>query len=155
MFTGLGVIDLLLGVSLWLWGNQVRKSVSGRQATAARFAAWAGLWGGFAALAGRLNTSWFLSVEDFAYTSAVSFDLVGIIFISGMLAWTLAFVIFGVLIVRGPMPTWLGILLIACGVLPMIGAIPAWYYIGAIVLGITILVRLRRGTPVLNTSSPD
>jgi hypothetical protein len=154
MFTGVGVTDLMLGASLWLWGNHLRRSFSGGEANAAWFAAWAGLWGGLAALAGRLSTAWFLSVEDLAYTSEVSFDVMGIIFLTGMLAWTIAFVIFGVLIIRGPMPTWLGVVLIACGVLPMIGAIPAWYYLGAIVLGITLLVRLRRGKPVLSTSSP-
>ena len=60
-----------------------------------------------------------------------------------MLAWTTAFVIFGILIIRGSMPTWLGIVLIACGVLPYIGFLPMWYYVGAIVLGITNLVRFR------------
>jgi hypothetical protein len=50
------------------------------------------------------------------------------------------------------MPTWLGIVLILCGLLPAIGALPFWYYLGAIVLGITVLVRLRGGKPVLRAS---
>jgi hypothetical protein len=144
MFTAIGLIDLLLGVSLWLWGTQVRKTASGRQATAATVAAWAGLWGGVAALAGRLGTA-FQSVEDLVYTGEVRFDVIQIVFGTGMLGWTIAFVIFGVLIIRGPMPTWLGIVLIVFGFLPFIGAVPAWYYLGAILLGITGLIRLRDG----------
>jgi hypothetical protein len=142
-FTGIGLTDLLLGASLWLWGKQVRKIVSGGQATAAMVAAWAGLWGGVAGPVGRLRTAWFQRVEDRVFTGEMSFDVVEILFSTGMLAWTIAFVIFGVLIIRGPMPTWLGILLIICAFLPAIGAVPAWYYIGAIVLAITGLIRFR------------
>jgi hypothetical protein len=143
MFTGVGVMDLLLGSSLWLWGTHVRQTVSGRQATAATFASWAGLWGGVVLLATRLTTAWFQSVEDLAYTGEVRLGAVEIMFLTGLLAWTIAFVIFGVLVIRGPMPKWLGIVLIACGVLPYVGFLPFWYYFGAIVLGITVLVRLR------------
>ena len=66
-----------------------------------------------------------------------------IVFLTGMLPWTAAFVIFGILMIRGQMPTWLGIVLIVCAFLPAVGAVPAWYYIGAIVLGVTGLVRFR------------
>jgi predicted PurR-regulated permease PerM len=96
-----------------------------------------------AGLVGRLRTAWFQRVEDRVFTGEMSFDVVEILFSTGMLAWTIAFVIFGVLIIRGPMPTWLGILLIICAFLPAIGAVPAWYYIGAIVLAITGLIRFR------------
>jgi hypothetical protein len=143
VFTGLGLIDLLLGASLWLWGSRVRRTVSGGEATAATIAAWIGLWGGIAGLGARLVPAWFQSVEDFAYTGEVSFDVLGIIFLTAMIAWTIAFVIFGVLIVRGPMPTLVGIVLIVCGLLPYIGFLPLWYYMGAIVLGITGLIRFR------------
>jgi hypothetical protein len=143
VFTGIGLVDLLLGASLWLWGNHVRKTVSGGQATAATVAAWAGLWGGVAGLAGRLRLAWFRSVEDLVFTGGMSFDVWEFVFLTGMLAWTTAFVIFGMLIIRGSMPTWLGIVLIACGVLPYIGFLPMWYYVGAIVLGITNLIRFR------------
>jgi hypothetical protein len=144
-FTAIGLIDLLFGLSLWLWGTQVRKTVSGGQATAATVAAWAGMWGGVAGLSGRLRTGWFQSVEDLVFTGNASFDVMEIIFATGMLAWTTAFVIFGILIIRGPMPTWLGIVLIVFGFLPAIGAVPAWYYIGAILLGVTGLIRFREG----------
>ena len=154
MFTGVGVMDLLLGATLWLWGSQVRKTVSGGQATAATVAAWAGLWGGVAALGYRLRTAWFQSVEDFAYTGETSVGVPEVIFLTALLAWTAAFVIFGVLIIRGPMPKWLGILLIVFGFLPYIGILPFWYYFGAIALGITVLVRLRGGKPLLRTSYP-
>jgi hypothetical protein len=155
MFTGLGVIDLLLGSSLWLWGNQVRRAVPGGSATAATIASWAGLLGGVMALASRVRYAWSQSVDDLvsAATGEVSFEVGLVLFLTALVAWTTAFVIFGVLIVRGPMPTWLGIVLIGCGVLPWAGFLPLWYYIGAIVLGITVLVRLRQGKPVLSTSS--
>ena len=143
IFTAIGLTDLLLGATLWLWGTQMRKTMSAGQATAATVAAWAGLWGGVAALAGRLRTAWFQSVDDLVSTGSASFDVMGIVFLTGMLAWTIAFVIFGILIIRGPMPTWLGIVLIVCAFLPAAGAVPAWYYIGAIVLGVTGLVRFR------------
>ena len=142
-FTGLGLVDMLLGASLWLWGSRVRRPGSGREATAATMAAWVGLWGGIAGLVARPVPAWFQSVEDFATMGDVSFDVLGIIFLTGMLGWTIAFVTFGILIIRGPMPTWLGIVLILCGLLPAIGALPFWYYLGAIVLGITGLVRFR------------
>ena len=143
LFTAIGLIDLLLGASLWLWGTQVAKTMSAGQAKAATMAAWAGLWGGVAALAGRLRTAWFQSVDDLVSTGSASFDVMGIVFLTGMLAWTIAFVIFGILIIRGPMPTWLGIVLIVCAFLPAAGAVPAWYYIGATVLGVTGLLRFR------------
>jgi hypothetical protein len=142
MFTGLGVMGLLLGASLWLWGNQARKTESGRWATAATVAAWTGLWGGVAQLAERLWTA-LQSVEDLAYTGARDLDALAIIALTAWLAWTISFVIFGVLIVRGPMPKWLGIVLIVFGLLPAIGAIPAWYYMGATLLGVTSLVHFR------------
>lgn len=155
MFTGVGLMELLLGASLWLWGIQVRKTVSGGWATAATVAAWAGLWGGVAALAGRHRTAWFQSVEDFAYTGEVRVDVLEIIFQTAFLAWTTAFVIFGILIIRGPMPKWLGIVLIVFGLLPFIGAVPAWYYLGAILLGITGLVRFREArSPKLSGATP-
>jgi hypothetical protein len=143
MFTGVGVMELVLGASIWLWGRQVRKTVSGGWATAATVAVWAGLWGGVAALASRLRLAWFRSVEDLVFTGNASFDFWEIVFLTGMLAWTTAFVIFGILMIRGPMPTWLGIVLILFGLLPYIGILPLWYYVGAILLGVTSLVRFR------------
>ncbi|HZD23413.1 MAG TPA: hypothetical protein VE569_08445, partial [Acidimicrobiia bacterium] len=119
------------------------KTVSGGQATAATVAAWAGLLGGVIGLTNRLMTAWFQSVEDLVYTGNESLDAVQVIFLIGMLAWSTAFVIFGVLIFRGPMPKWLGIVLIVFGLLPYIGFLPLWFYFGAIVLGITGLVRFR------------
>jgi hypothetical protein len=143
VFTGIGLVDLLLGASLWLWGRHVRKTVSGGQATAATVASWAGLWGGVVGLASRLRLAWFRSVEDLVFTGNASFDVWEIVFLTGMLAWTTAFVIFGILIIRGSMPTWLGIALIICGLLPYLGFLPMWYYVGAILLGVTSLVRFR------------
>jgi hypothetical protein len=108
-----------------------------------------------AALAGRHRTAWFQSVEDFAYTGEVRVDVLEIIFQTAFLAWTTAFVIVGILIIRGPMPKWLGIVLIVFGLLPFIGAVPAWYYLGAILLGITGLVRFREArSPKLSGATP-
>ncbi|MET0695862.1 MAG: hypothetical protein ABWZ58_00415 [Acidimicrobiia bacterium] len=154
VFTGIGLVDLLLGASLWLWGNQVRKTVSGGQATAATVAAWAGLWGGVAGLAGRLRLAWFRSVEDLVFTGGMRFDVWEFVFLTAMLAATTAFVIFGILMIRGSMPTWLGIVLIACGFLPYVGFLPMWYYVGAIVLGITNLVRFRETSSTATGRQP-
>jgi hypothetical protein len=139
-FTGVGVVEVLIGASLWLWASRMRKTLSGRQATAAAVAAWAGLLGGVTGLANRLTTAWLRSIEELVITGNEAVQPLALIEI---LAWSVAFVIIGVLIIRGPMPNWLGSVLIVFGLLPYFGFLPLWFFVGAIVLGITGLVRYR------------
>jgi len=57
-----------------------------------------------------------------------------------------AFVVFGYLMVRGAMPTWLGVVWIGCGGLFWVGILPLWFFVGAFAFGIRGVVRFRAGS---------
>lgn len=148
LFTGMGVADVGLGIALWLWGRRVFSIHSARQARAAVVAAWLGLGGGFISLI----TRWYVWTQD-AIEFHEFFDDVPAWAISVQLAAFLmlsaSMITLGVLIVKGPMPRWLGFVFAACGLLVYpTGLLPLFFYVGAIVLGITGLRRYRADGPL-------
>jgi hypothetical protein len=53
-------------------------------------------------------------------------------------------IVFGVLMIRGAMPTWLGVVWIVCGVLFWAtGFLPLWFFVGSLTLGIWGLLNFR------------
>ena len=148
LFTGMGVADVGLGIALSLWGRRVSSIHSERQARAAVVAAWLGLGGGAISLV----TRWYLWTQD-----AIEFHE----FFNNVPAWAISIqlaaflmlsasmVTLGVLMVKGPMPRWLGIVFAACGLLVYpTGLLPLFFYVGAIVLGAAGLRRYRAAGPL-------
>ena len=148
LFTGMGVADIGLGVALWLWGQRVCRIHADGQARAAAVAATLGLVGGAIGLVTRWyawtqDTKEFHDFFDDVPIWAILTQLTGFVLLS------VAMVIFGVLMVKGPMPRWLGITFAACGLLVYpTGLLPLWYYVGAIVLGIAGLRRYATNGPL-------
>ena len=68
-----------------------------------------------------------------------------LLFIPAAVGMSLSFVVFGALMVRGPMPTWLGIAWIVFGLLFWVGILPLWFFVAGLVFGIWGLRRFRPG----------
>lgn len=144
VFTGIGITELALGIAMWLWGRQVGERTPGRRGQVARAVAWVGLAAGCASLVMRCS-NWFQDAESIASTDVAALDLlVGLVAFAG---FSLTMITFGWLMIRGRMPTWLGIVWVACGVVFWLGILPLWFFVGAIVFGIrgNIAFRPSRG----------
>jgi hypothetical protein len=142
LFTGIGVTELALGVALWLWGRRVRRQTTGGRGTAANAFAWVGLVAGVLAVAGR-SAVWFEDAEQIASSELGFVDR--ILFLPASVGFSLSFIVFGVLMVIGAMPTWLGVVWIVCGILFWVGILPLWFFVGALVFGVWGVIRFPPG----------
>lgn len=133
VFTGIGITEVALGVALWLWGRQVGDRTPGRRGDVARLCAWVGLVAGCASLVMRCS-SWFEDAESIASDDPGSLAM--IVGLVAFLGFSLTMITFGWLMILGMMPTWLGIVWVACGVLFWVGLLPLWFFVGALVFGI-------------------
>jgi hypothetical protein len=153
LFSGIGIADLGLGVAFWLWGRHVTRLYSGKMATGAIVAAWLGLAGGVINLITRLYV-WSKDAQGFFDFGE---DIPGwalAVQLTGWVMFSAAMIIFGVLMVKGPMPTWLGVVFALCGLLVYpTGMLPLWFYLGALILGIAGLRRYRTGGPLTESTS--
>lgn len=154
VFTGIGVTEVALGVALWLWGRRVAEHSGGRRGDVANAFAWVALVAGVVALVMRL-TVWIDDAEAIASDDLTASEIVaGLVGGSG---FSLSFIVFGSLMIRGAMPTWLGVVWIACGVMFWLGILPLWFFLGALVFGIRglIVFRAGRSTPGQISASPN
>lgn len=152
LFTGIGLTEIALGVALWLWGRHVSGTSSGRRATVAQAFSWIGLAAGLTAIVGRLLPL-LDDVETWASGDISSVGLVvSLITFAG---FSLTLIVFGVLMIRGAMPTWLGVVWILCGLLFWGGFLPLWFFVAALVFGIWGLLRFRPGQATVARISAD
>ena len=145
LLTGIGVTELALGAGLWMWGRRVADRSPGRSGSVANAFAWIALVAGVLSLISRIATSWGRSAEDLASGDIGLLDVV--LFLPAAIGFSLSTVVFGVLMIKGAMPTWLGIVWIACGVLFWVGILPLWFFVAALVFGVYGAVRFRSGAP--------
>jgi hypothetical protein len=139
LFTGIGVTELALGIALWLWGRQVSSHTPGGRGSVAMAFSWVALVTGGFALVARL-IPWFSDAEQLAS------DPPSAVVAASAVSWvgfSLSFIVFGVLMIRGAMPTWLGVVWIVCGVLFWAGFLPLWFFVGSLTLGIWGLLNFR------------
>lgn len=141
-FMAMGLSELALGAALWSWGRRVGDHTSGRGGDVARALSWMGLVAGGVALMGRLNV-WLQDAESLGSDGLGTFEI--IVGSAAGLGFSLALIGFGVLMIRGMMPTWLGVSWIACGVLFWLGILPFWFFFGGLLFGLRGLLRFRSG----------
>jgi len=140
VFTAIGVTEFALGAALWAWGRRVARATAGGRRRIAIRAGVISVVAGGVALVGRLAI-WIDTAEDLASDELSARDfLFG--FVNGV-GFAIAFWMFGYLMIRGSMPTWLGAVWIGCGVMFWVGILPLWFFVGALVFGIHGLVRFR------------
>jgi hypothetical protein len=135
--------EALVGVGIWMIARQVSRTESGWKSTVAGVAGWAFL---VAALTSALirvwPPLWSASAEDLAEgTSEVWWGiLIGAVWV----VMSVAFVALAVVLLRSAAwPTWLGVVLIPLGLLPLVLFLPLFYWVGAVLLGVVVLVRTR------------
>jgi hypothetical protein len=107
----------------------------------AQVAGWVGLASGVLSLASRLS-GWFEDAEEVAGGDLSPLEW---LFAPAFGGFSVSIIAFGVLMVMGAMPTWMGLAWIASGVLAWVGILPFWFFAAALALGIWGLVRLRPG----------
>lgn len=152
LFTGIGLAEVVLGAALWAWGTAVARNTGGRRARVAKLFGRVAAVAGGVALATRL-TAWFDDAEALASDDLSASDIVlGLV---GGGGFSLAFVVFGYLMIRGAMPTWLGATWIVCGVMFWLGILPLWFFFGALVFGVRGVIRFRPGSPAVDRISAD
>lgn len=141
-FTAMGLAELALGIALWSWGRRVGDHTSGRRGDVARALGWIGLVAGGVALVGRLNV-WLQDAGSLVSDGLGTFEI--IVGSAAGLGFSLVLIGFGVLMIRGMMPAWLGVAWIACGVLFWLGILPFWFFAGGLLFGLRGLLRFRSG----------
>jgi len=142
MLTGIGITEVALGIALLRWGRHVSGQTPGRRGDFARVFAWVGVAGGCTQFVGWC-VAWFRDAESLGadVTGSLTFYFNG----AGGLALSLTFITFGWLMIRGAMPTWLGVVWIACGLLYWLGLLPLWFFVGALAFGAWGLIAFRPG----------
>ena len=138
--------DLLVGIGIWLISRVVARIETGRLATIA-------LVGGRVALVACTASAlirayppgWFTSAEDVASVQT-ALPFVALVFLIWG-AYSAAYIAIGVVLVKGQTwPTWLGIAMIVLAIPPLVMFLPLFYAVGAILLGVVLLLR-RAPTP--------
>jgi hypothetical protein len=146
LFTGIGVTEVALGVTLWIWGRKVAEQTPGPRGNLAGRFAWVALAAGVVALLGWLS-AWIDNAEALASDDLSATDIVfGLISGGG---FSLSFLVFGYLMIRRAMPTWLGVVWILCGIMFWLGILPLWFFVGALVFGVRGLITFRAGATTL------
>ena len=121
----------LAGAGLWMWGRGIAQTGDGRSAAAATVAAWLGAVG--------VPNGVIRAAVPFGSASTAAdpgFWLAEFPFSIYLLGTTISMVILGWLIIRGKMPTWLGVVLILCGIAGLGTFLPLFWYAGGIVAGV-------------------
>lgn len=150
LFTGIGLAEIALGVALWSWGNRVADRTPGRRGVIASRVGQVALAAGFVAFLTRLS-AWVEDAEALASDDLTVTDIVcGLVAGGGL---SLSFLAFGYLMIRGAMPTWLGVVWMFCGVMFWLGILPLWFFFGALVFGIRGVIRFRPGSAALDRIS--
>jgi hypothetical protein len=142
VFMGMGVTEAALGVGLWLWGRHVADRTPGRRGGVARASAVVGLISGAVMTVGRLS-AWFEDAQQLASDDPSLLEI--LLGIPAWIGFSLSIIVFGYLMVRGAMPTWLGVTWIVCGVLFWVGLIPFWFFFAAFIFGIRGIRKFRPG----------
>lgn len=150
LFTGIGLAEIALGVALWLWGKEVANRTAGRRGVVAFRFGQVALAAGFVAFLTRL-TAWFEDAEALANDDLSVTDIVFGLVAGG--GFSVAFLVFGYLMIRGSMPTWLGVVWMICGVMFWVGILPLWFFVGAFVFGIRGVIRFRTGSAAIDQVS--
>ena len=140
VFTGIGLTELALGAALWRWGTVVAAVTPGRRGSIATYLARGAAAAGVIALLGRLS-SWVQDVDQLAASDFGAIEV--IVGLGAGLGFSLAFIGYGVLMIRGEMPTSLGVVWVLSGLLSWAGILPLWFFFGALVFGIVGLIRFR------------
>ena len=140
VFTGIGLTELALGAALWRWGTVVAAVTPGRRGSIATYLARGAAAAGVIALLGRLS-SWVQDVDQLAASDFGAIEV--IVGLGAGLGFSLAFIGYGVLMIRGEMPTSLGVVWVLSGLLYWAGILPLWFFFGALVFGIVGLIRFR------------
>lgn len=150
LFTGIGVTEAALGVALWSWGRRVAERTPGRRGIVARRFGWVALVAGCVALPIRLAV-WIDDTQAMASNELSAGDIVFVLAVGG--GFSLAFLAFGYLMIRGAMPTWLGVVWMLCSVMFWFGILPLWFFVAALVFGIRGVIRFRPGSTALDRIS--
>lgn len=145
LFSGIGITELALATALWLWGRQVGERTPGRRGQVARAFAWVGLVAGCAAIIMRFS-AWFQDAESMASGDLGALEIA--VSLVAFIGFSVTMITFGWLMIRGAMPTWLGIVWVFCGVMFWLGFLPLWFFVGALTFGIrgSIAFRANRGS---------
>ena len=133
--------ELVLGFALWTWGRHVRRRTSGWSSTLAYVFAWIAVVAGVAAIVSR-SAIWFQDAEQFATDTPL---VTMATFAVAAVGFSLSFIVYGALMVRGAMPTWLGAAWVFCGVIFWVGILPLWFFVGALAFGVWGLLAFRSG----------
>lgn len=143
LFTGIGATFLIMGFALRAWGRQLASLSPGRSVALAEASGWAGVAGGVLSLLA-YGSVWLrtpLEMTDFLGSAAAT-----AVFVVAWIPLAVAFVLLGVMTFRQRAPRWLGVLLPVIAVLPFATLLPLWFFVGAVVAGITGLIRYRAGS---------
>lgn len=150
LVTGIGITEIALGVALFLWGRHVSRHTPGRRRDLARVLGWVGLVAGCSQFVA-WSFAWFRSTESLG--ANVTGGATWYFNEAGGLALSMTFLIFGWLMIRGAMPTWLGVVWVACGLMYWLGRLPLWFFVAAITFGIWGLIGFRPGRDAASRTS--
>jgi len=147
--------EALVGVGIWMIARQISRTEPGWKSTVAGAAGWAFL---VAALTSALirvwPPLWSASAEDLAQGTSEMWW--GILIGAVWVVMSVAFVTLAVVLLRSAAwPTWLGVVLIPLGVLPLILFLPLFYWVGAVLLGVTVLTGRASATPAPFQAAPS
>jgi hypothetical protein len=142
LFSGIGVTELFLGFALWRWGQMVLRYLPGRSGSIGNAFSWVAVAAGVAAILSRW-ANWLSDAAQIASGDPSSFEM--LVFGLAAVGFSLTFIIYGVLMIRSSLPTWLGGVWVFCGVIFWVGILPLWFFVGAVVFGIWGLLSLRPG----------
>ena len=152
LFTGIGVADAVLGLALWIWSRHVVAASSGRRRTTADILGHVAVVVGIVSALLRL-TVWIEDAESFASSDVDALDIVYVV--AGGAGFSITIAGLGYLMIRGAMPTWLGVIWVLCALLFWLGILPLWFFVGAVVFGVRGLIAFRPGSPALDRVSAD
>ena len=142
LFSVIGITELTVGFSLWIWGRR-QVHLPGRSGNVARGLSWVALTAGIAAIISRWAV-WLQDSEQIAAGDGASLAM--LTFIVAAVGFSLAFIVFGLLMIRGPMPTWLGAVWVFCGVIFWVGILPLWFFVASLVFGVRGVLKTRAAT---------
>ena len=137
LLLGVGIGLIIFGVALFLLGRALSILCSGWRAKAAGWAKW------FALVVTVVGASpYFLGPHSRVDEPGLNFDFVaGITTLGGT---SLVVIIFGILMILGPTPTWTGIVMIVGAVLAVPAFLPLFWFAAGLISGLGLLRWSRR-----------
>ena len=145
LFTGIAVSFVVMGFALRGWGRKLAALSPGRSTALADAAGWASVAGGVLSLLA-YGSIWLRTPSEFA--DFLDSTVGTVVFIVAWIPFSVAFVLLGILTFRLREPRWLGFVLPLIAVLPFVTLLPLWFFVGAVVAGITGLIRTGSSTEV-------